>query len=81
MFQNLTVAQDFQSKTAKMQAERARRLEESKEVSVTVYEGKVPLHQRLVLLVQDFLESTLDFDLNDLFNFQGSLLGLDKKLT
>ena len=39
MFQNLTVGQDFNSKTAKMQAERARRLEESKEVSFTVYEG------------------------------------------
>ena len=63
-----------------MLAERARRLEESKDVSFTVYEGQVPLHQRLILLVQDFLESTLDFDLNDLFNFQGSLLGMDKNM-
>ena len=69
MFQSLTVGQDFHSKTAKMQAERARRLEEQKEVYFTVYEGKVPLHQRLVLLVQDFLESTVDFELSDLFNF------------
>lgn len=61
-----------------MQAERARRLEDSKEV--TVYEGRVPLHQRLILLTQDFLESTWDFELNDLFNFQGSLLGLDKNI-
>ena len=45
-----------------------------------MYEGQVPLHQRLVLLTQDFLESTWDFELNDLFNFQGSLLGLDKNI-
>jgi len=40
---------------------------------VTVYEGRVPLHQRLVLLCQDFLESVWDFGLSDLLNFQTSL--------
>ena len=34
-----------------------------------MYEGQVPMHQRLILLCHDFLESTWDFELNDLFNF------------
>ena len=34
----------------------------------------------MVLLCQDFLESTWDFELHDLFNFQNSLLGFDKNI-
>ena len=45
-----------------------------------MYEGRVPLHQRLILLCHDFLESTWDFELLELFNFQGSLLGLNKNM-
>lgn len=74
----LTVAHDFDSAFAKKQAERADKLEQSKDV--TVYEGQVPLHQRLTLLCQDFLESTLNFDINDLHNFQQSLQGQDKNI-
>ena len=35
-----------------------------------MYEGRVPLHHRLVLLCQDFLESIFDFNISDIFNLQ-----------
>ena len=37
---------------------------------LSVYEGRVPLHQRLVLLCQDFLESIFDFNVSDILNLQ-----------
>lgn len=61
-----------------MKAERARKIEQSKEV--TVYEGRVPVHSRLILLCEDFIESTADMELNELLNFQGSLLGFDSSI-
>lgn len=57
----LTVAKDFESRAEQIKAKRERMKEDNK--NVTVYEGQVPLHQRLILLCQDFLESTWDFDL------------------
>ena len=74
----LTVGMDFDSMYAKIKAERE--LKAKKIEGVSIYDGRVPLHQRLVLLCQDFLESTWDFELHDLFNFQNSLLGFDKNI-
>ena len=46
---NLTIARNFNSKIQKVINEREKRANENKEVSK--YEGIVPVHQRLVLLV------------------------------
>ncbi len=48
-------------------------MKERKNADMSIYEGRVPLHQRLVLLCTDFLESTWDFDIIDMFNFQTSI--------
>lgn len=42
--------------------------EEAKDL--TVYEGRVPIHQRLRLLCFDFIESTRDFTEEEMTNFQ-----------
>lgn len=72
----LTVAKDFNSQVQKIANERDERAKKNREVSK--YEGVVPVHQRLILLVQDFLESVDDFELNDLFNLQNLLKDHDQ---
>lgn len=57
---------------------RAKQVQDTADVSV--YEGPVPVHQRLSLLCYDFLESTWDFELNELFNFQGNINELEKSM-
>ena len=74
----LTIAQGFESWALKNKEARLLQKEESKDLSV--YEGRVPIHQRLILLCYDFLESTQSFDINDLFNFQGNMFGQEKHI-
>lgn len=75
----LTVAKDFKSYYAKLKAEREH--QDRRNEGVTIYQGQVPLHQRLILLCQDFLESTWDFESNDFFNFQNSIETYDKNIS
>ena len=75
----LTVGKDFKSSYAKLKAEREQRVLKITNVT-TKYHGKVPLHQRLVLLCADFLESTKEFELNELINFSDNIYSLDKIL-
>ena len=52
-------------------------MDKDKSFAITKYEGVIPVHQRLVLLASDFLESTHEFALNDLFNLQTVMSDFD----
>lgn len=64
----LTKGRGFESNYLQLKRKRAKKLEHERDLSV--YEGRVPINQRLILLCQDFLESVFDFNIGDLFNLQ-----------
>ena len=63
----LTKAIDFTSQAKQIVLQREQMREDAKDV--TVYEGRVPIHQRLRLLCYDFIESTQDYTSEELDNF------------
>ena len=73
----LTLGQNFASNHDKLKETRAQKQE--REQGLSIYEGRVPLQQRLILLCSDFLESVWDFKITDLINFQNDLQSIDNK--